>query len=98
MTSSIQAAEFRAAGTDLSERRRSGVSQGPLIDITAAPDTIGIDWGADGAARIGALTSIAAIATELYCCIGDYSRNRFKRAHAVIGIHILVVRSISCGG
>ena len=34
--------EFRAAGTDLSERRRSGVSRGMLIDITAAPDTIGI--------------------------------------------------------
>ena len=32
-------AEFRAAGTDLSERRRSGVSKGPLIDIAAAPDT-----------------------------------------------------------
>ena len=30
-----QAAEFRAAGTDLSERRRSGVSTGPLIDISA---------------------------------------------------------------
>ena len=28
-------AEFRAAGTDLSERRRSGVSKGPLIDIAA---------------------------------------------------------------
>jgi xanthine dehydrogenase YagS FAD-binding subunit len=65
MTSaSIHAAEFRAAGTDLSERRRSGVSQGPLIDISAAPDTIGIGWGADGAARIGALTTIAAIAAD----------------------------------
>jgi xanthine dehydrogenase YagS FAD-binding subunit len=65
MTSaSIDAAEFRAAGTDLSERRRSGVSRGPLIDISAAPDTIGIGWGADGAARIGALTTIAAIATD----------------------------------
>ena len=61
---SIHAAEFRAAGTDLSERRRSGVSRGPLIDIAAAPDTIGIGWSADGAARIGALTSIAAIATD----------------------------------
>jgi xanthine dehydrogenase YagS FAD-binding subunit len=60
----IPAAEFRAAGTDLSERRRSGVSQGPLIDIAAAPDTIGIAWGADGAARIGAFTSIAAIAAD----------------------------------
>jgi xanthine dehydrogenase YagS FAD-binding subunit len=64
MTASIHAAEFRAAGTDLSERRRSGVSIGPLIDIAAAADTIGIGWGADGAARIGALTSIAAIATD----------------------------------
>jgi xanthine dehydrogenase YagS FAD-binding subunit len=58
------AAEFRAAGTDLSERRRSGVSRGPLIDIAAAPDTTGMDWGADGALRIGALTTIAAIAAD----------------------------------
>jgi xanthine dehydrogenase YagS FAD-binding subunit len=57
-------AEFRAAGTDLSERRRSGVSRGPLIDITAAPDTVGMDWGADGAVRIGAFTTIAAIAAD----------------------------------
>ena len=41
-TASMTAAEFRAAGTDLSERRRSGVSQGPLIDIFGAPDTVGI--------------------------------------------------------
>jgi xanthine dehydrogenase YagS FAD-binding subunit len=60
----IPAAEFRAAGTDLSERRRSGVSKGPLVDIVAAPDTIGMAWGADGAARIGALTSIEAIAAD----------------------------------
>jgi xanthine dehydrogenase YagS FAD-binding subunit len=60
----IQTAEFRAAGTDLSERRRSGVSQGPLIDISAAPDTVGIEWAADGAARIGAFTTIAAVAAD----------------------------------
>jgi xanthine dehydrogenase YagS FAD-binding subunit len=65
MTSaSIHLAEFRAAGTDLSERRRSGVSRGPLIDIIAVPDTIGINWSAEGAVRIGALTTIAAIATD----------------------------------
>ena len=64
MTASAQTAEFRAAGTDLSERRRSGVSKGPLIDITAAPDTIGMHWGADGAVRIGAFTTIAAIADD----------------------------------
>jgi xanthine dehydrogenase YagS FAD-binding subunit len=57
-------AEFRAAGTDLSERRRSGVSKGALIDIAGMPDTSGIAWGADGAARIGALTTIAAIAAD----------------------------------
>jgi xanthine dehydrogenase YagS FAD-binding subunit len=61
---STQAPEFRAAGTDLSERRRSGVSKGPLIDLTAAPDTIGMQWGADGRLRIGAFTTIAAIASD----------------------------------
>ena len=60
MSAPTPRAEFRAAGTDLSERRRSGVSQGPLIDITARPDTIGIDWGVDGAARIGASSSVPA--------------------------------------
>jgi xanthine dehydrogenase YagS FAD-binding subunit len=64
MTTTSASAEFRAAGTDLSERRRSGVSSGPLIDIAAAPDMIGVAWGADGAARIGASTSIAAIAAD----------------------------------
>jgi xanthine dehydrogenase YagS FAD-binding subunit len=64
MTASVPLSEFRAAGTDLSERRRSGLSRGPLIDIAAAPGTIGIDWSADGAARIGAFTTIAAIAAD----------------------------------
>lgn len=57
-------AEFRASGTDLSERRRSGVSRGPLIDIFPTPDMIGIVWNAAGAARLGASTSIAAIAGD----------------------------------
>jgi xanthine dehydrogenase YagS FAD-binding subunit len=56
-------AEFRAAGTDLSERRRSGVSRGPLVDIAASGER-GISWGHDGAAAIGALTTIAAIASD----------------------------------
>jgi xanthine dehydrogenase YagS FAD-binding subunit len=55
-------AEYRAAGTDLSERRRSGISRGPLIDLEALPDTIGVKWKADGAVRLGALTTIAEIA------------------------------------
>ena len=57
------AAEFRAGGTDLSERRRSGVSQGMLIDISATGDKA-IAWDAGGAAQIGALTTIATIATD----------------------------------
>jgi xanthine dehydrogenase YagS FAD-binding subunit len=56
--------EFRAAGTDLSERRRSGVSKGPLMDIVAAADITGMQWGADGTLRIGACTSIASIAAD----------------------------------
>lgn len=59
------AVEFRASGTDLSERRRSGVSRGPLVDIVPGPDMVRIAWDARGAARIGASTSIAAIATDV---------------------------------
>jgi len=55
--------EFRAGGTDFSERRRSGVSQGTPIDISASGDKT-ITWDADGAARIGAMTTIATIATD----------------------------------
>jgi xanthine dehydrogenase YagS FAD-binding subunit len=57
-------AEFRASGTDLSERRRSGVSLGALIDILPTPNMTAIAWDATGAARIGALTSIATIAGD----------------------------------
>ena len=64
MTASTESAEFRAAGTDISERRRSGVSRGPLIDIAATPDMIGIEWGADSAAHIGAFTTIGAVAAD----------------------------------
>ena len=62
-TLTAPAAEFRAAGTDLSERRRSRVSMGPLIDIMSSGEA-GISWGADGAASIGALTTIATIAAD----------------------------------
>src|SRR6478672_7979710 len=60
MNSATMNVEFRAAGTDLSERRRSGVSKGPLMDIVPASDISGMHWGADGTLRIGAYTSIAA--------------------------------------
>jgi xanthine dehydrogenase YagS FAD-binding subunit len=58
------AGEFRAAGTDLSERRRSGVSTGPLMEIVPAADITGMHWGADGSLRIGAYVTIAAIAAD----------------------------------
>src|SRR6185295_10599258 len=55
--------EFRAGGTDFSERRRSGVSQGIPIDISHTGDKT-ITWEADGTVQIGALTTIATIATD----------------------------------
>jgi len=57
------APEFRAAATDLSERRRSGLSKGPIVDL-AAQGEHGVRWSDDGSATIGALTTIEAIATD----------------------------------
>jgi xanthine dehydrogenase YagS FAD-binding subunit len=56
--------EWRAAGTDLSERRRSGVSRGPLRQIAPTPETTTLAWQGDGSLRIGAAVSIAAIAAD----------------------------------
>jgi xanthine dehydrogenase YagS FAD-binding subunit len=61
MTVQAAAPELRAAGTDLSERRRSGVSKGPVTDIDGDAS---IAWSADGAASIGALATIEAIASD----------------------------------
>src|SRR5579864_5030939 len=57
-------AEFRAAGTDLSERRRSRLSRGPIIDLVRPAQTPDISWEDSGAARISAFTTIASIAAE----------------------------------
>ena len=64
MSSAVATVEFRAAGTDLSERRRSGVSTGPLMEIVPAADITGMHWGADGSLRIGAYVTIEAIAAD----------------------------------
>lgn len=56
------APEFRAAGTDLSERRRSGVSRGPIVDIAPDAAASGIERQAAGGLRIGALATIATLA------------------------------------
>jgi len=64
MSAATMTPELRAGGTDLSERRRSGVSAGPLTDLMPSAAMIGISWNADGTARIGAATTIAAIARD----------------------------------
>ena len=61
---SAQQSEFRAAGTDLSERRRSGVSRGQVIDLARPSGSRDIEWDADGAARISAFATIASIAAD----------------------------------
>lgn len=58
------ATEFRAGGTDLSERRRSGVSHGTLADLKPTPAMQVIAWDATGAAMIGAATTIAVVARD----------------------------------
>jgi len=63
MTAHAAAPELRAGGTDLSERRRSGVSRGAVTDIAGKGDAA-IAWSTDGAASIGALATIAAIASD----------------------------------
>ena len=63
-SAAAQRAEFRAAGTDLSERRRSGVSRGLLVDLVRPADIPDVTWDASGAARLSAFASIAAIAAD----------------------------------
>jgi xanthine dehydrogenase YagS FAD-binding subunit len=56
--------EFCAGGTDLSERRRSGISRGQIVDLIPTDTMTGIAWGPDGAARIGALVTIETLASD----------------------------------
>ncbi|MGY4233039.1 xanthine dehydrogenase YagS FAD-binding subunit [Bradyrhizobium sp. USDA 4449] len=69
VTSAEPTPEFRAGGTDFSERRRSGVSQGTLIDISASGSRA-ITWDAGGSAQIGALATIATIASDARIAAG----------------------------
>jgi len=63
-TASAQQSEFRAAGTDLSERRHSGVSHGKIVDLVRPVGSHDIEWDASGTVRISAFASIAAIAAD----------------------------------
>jgi xanthine dehydrogenase YagS FAD-binding subunit len=58
------AGEYRAGGTDLQQRLRSGVSAGPPVDLARLSGLDGIDWDEEGAARIGALVPIATCAAD----------------------------------
>ena len=57
--------EYRAGGTDLQQRLRSGVSRARIVDLWRGPASAGIAWADDGGARIGALTPIAALAEDM---------------------------------
>ncbi|MEM7798321.1 MAG: FAD binding domain-containing protein [Chloroflexota bacterium] len=50
--------ELRAGGTDLHDRYRLGVSEGPIIDIHELPGLDQIEQAADGSTMIGALVTI----------------------------------------
>lgn len=56
--------EFRAGGTDLSERRRSGIARGSIVDLRDLEGLDRIEWDATGAARIGARVTIATLAGD----------------------------------
>jgi xanthine dehydrogenase YagS FAD-binding subunit len=61
---SLTRPEYRAAGTDLSERRRSGVSRGAVIDIAPGAAPAGVRSETDGGLTLGALTTVAALAAD----------------------------------
>jgi xanthine dehydrogenase YagS FAD-binding subunit len=63
-TAPAAVSEFRAAGTDLSERRRSRVSRGPVVDLVRPADTPDVAWAENGATRISAFATIAALAAD----------------------------------
>ncbi|HEY3258739.1 MAG TPA: FAD binding domain-containing protein [Pseudonocardiaceae bacterium] len=61
---SANGAEPRGGGTDLTARQRIGRATGPFIDLGGVRELHGIRWLADGSARIGAMTTVAALATD----------------------------------
>lgn len=58
------AGEYRAGGTDLHQRLRSGASSGPPVDLKRLPGLDRTEWDERGGARIGALVPIAALAGD----------------------------------
>jgi xanthine dehydrogenase YagS FAD-binding subunit len=64
MTAQPMRAEFRAGGTDLSERRRAGLSRGAIVDLIPDTATADVTWNANGAAQIGALVTVETLASD----------------------------------
>jgi xanthine dehydrogenase YagS FAD-binding subunit len=58
------AGEYRAGGTDLQQRLRSGVSSGPPVDLKRLAGLDRVEWDEHGGARIGALVPIATVAGD----------------------------------
>ncbi|MET3985758.1 FAD binding domain-containing protein [Streptomyces sp. PvR034] len=56
--------EFRAGGTDTTARQRSGVASGPFTDLAGAEHLRGCTPLPGGGLRIGALTTLAALAAD----------------------------------
>jgi xanthine dehydrogenase YagS FAD-binding subunit len=56
--------EVRAGGTDLIARRGCGRAMRPFVDLRGVPALRGVTWHSDGAARIGAMTTIAEVVDD----------------------------------
>ncbi|MFC3995865.1 FAD binding domain-containing protein [Nocardiopsis sediminis] len=56
--------EARAGGTDVMARLAAGTAAGPFTDLHRVAELSGVDWAGDGSARIGATTTVAAIAAD----------------------------------
>ncbi|GAA1105819.1 xanthine dehydrogenase family protein subunit M [Nocardiopsis metallicus] len=55
----------RAGGTDLAACLEVGaLAPGPLVDLLHVPELRGVRWAGDGAARIGAMTTVAELASD----------------------------------
>ena len=57
------AAELRAGGTDLEDRRVLGLASGPVTDLEPTPERTGIHWSPEGA-RIGTLVRVQTLADD----------------------------------
>jgi xanthine dehydrogenase YagS FAD-binding subunit len=59
------AGDYRAGGTDLQERLRHDVRPRPLVDLAPLDELTRIEPADDGGVTVGALVTVAAVATDL---------------------------------